>query len=57
MRFAGATTGIDEVTGEPTVDVSQNGEVKAIYDMQGRKLTEITMPGMYIVNGKKVMVK
>ncbi len=50
MRFAGATTGVDEVTGE-------NGEVKAIYDMQGRKLTEITMPGMYIVNGKKVMVK
>ena len=50
MRFAGATTGIDEVNGE-------NGEVKAIYDMQGRKLTEITMPGMYIVNGKKVMVK
>lgn len=50
MRFAGATTGVDEVNGE-------NGEVKAIYDMQGRKLTEITMPGMYIVNGKKVMVK
>ena len=50
MRFAGGTSGIDEVTGE-------NGEVKAIYDMQGRKLTEITMPGMYIVNGKKTIVK
>ena len=57
MRFDGATTGIDEVKGEPTVDASQNGEVKTIYDMQGRKLSEITMPGVYIVNGKKVVVK
>ena len=57
MRFDGATTGIDEVTGEPTVDASQNGEVKTIYDLQGRKLSEITMPGVYIVNGKKVVVK
>jgi hypothetical protein len=44
------TTGIDEVEGE-------NGEVKAIYDLQGRKLNEITKPGFYIVDGKKVLVK
>ena len=50
MRFAGATTGVDEVTGEAELE-------DTIYDMQGRKLTEITMPGVYIVNGKKTIVK
>ena len=49
FRFDG-TTGIEDVEGE-------NGDVKAIYDLQGRKLTEITEPGFYIVDGKKVWVK
>ncbi len=44
------TTGIEEVEGE-------SAEVKAIYDLQGRKLTEITKPGFYIVDGEKVLVK
>jgi len=43
-------TGIEEVKGE-------NGEVKAIFDMQGRKVDAITAPGLYIVDGKKVLVK
>ena len=43
-------TGIEEVKGE-------NVEVKAIFDMQGRKIDAITAPGLYIVNGKKVLVK
>lgn len=52
MRFGidSGTTDINEVNGE-------NADVKTIYDLQGRKLTEITEPGMYIVNGKKVYVK
>ena len=49
FRFPGST-GIEEVKGE-------NGNVKTIYDLQGRKLTEITEPGFYIVDGKKVFVK
>ena len=43
------TTGIEEVEVENTV--------KAIYDLTGRKVNEITAPGIYIVNGKKVLVK
>ena len=44
------TTGIEEVKGE-------NGEVKTIFDLTGRRVEDITAPGIYIVNGKKVFVK
>ena len=37
--------------------VVENAAVKGIFDMQGRKMDAITAPGLYIVNGKKVMVK
>lgn len=50
FRFEGGTTGISEVKGE-------NGEVKAIYDLAGRRVEAITAPGIYIVGGKKVLVK
>ena len=51
MRFVDyGTTEIDDVKGE-------NGDAKTIYDLQGRKLTEITGPGFYIVDGKRVYVK
>lgn len=44
------TTAIEEVKGE-------NDEVKAIYDLTGRRINEIAGPGIYIVGGKKVFVK
>ncbi len=46
----GEETGIGEVK-------SENGEQKAIYDLTGRQINEITKAGIYIVNGKKVLVK
>ena len=44
------TTGIDEVKGE-------NGNVKVIYDLTGRRIEAITVPGIYIVNGVKKLVR
>ena len=44
-----AETGVDEVKAE-------NGTVKAIYDLQGRKV-ETPSKGIYIIDGKKVLVK
>ena len=41
--------GIKEVEGD-------NG-VKGVYDISGRKLEKVTAPGVYVVNGKKVLVK
>ena len=37
--------------------VVENNSVKAIFDIQGRKVDAITAPGLYIVDGKKVLVK
>lgn len=45
-----ADTAIEEVKGE-------NGEVKTIYDITGRRVENITNAGIYIVDGKKVLVK
>ena len=49
FRFGDGTTGIENVEVE--------NEVKAIYDLTGRRVEEITAPGIYIVGGKKVLVK
>ena len=57
IRFDdGETTDIEELKGEPTVDASQSGEVKTVYDLQGR-VVENPTNGIYIVNGKKVIIK
>ena len=46
------------VAGESSIDdvVVENGE-KVIYDLTGRRVENITNAGIYIVNGKKVLVK
>lgn len=48
-EFTGVT-GIENVKGE-------NGKVKTIFDLTGRRIENITAPGIYIVGGKKVLVK
>ena len=50
LKVGNPGTGIGNVKGD-------NGDVKSVYDLTGRKLEKITAPGIYIVNGKKVLVK
>ena len=45
-----------DTTGVEGVKVETEGK-KVIYDLSGRRMNEMTQPGIYIVNGKKVMVK
>lgn len=47
--FSG-TTDIDEVNTE------ENPLEGTIYDLQGRKIEEVVVPGFYIVNGKKMFI-
>ena len=49
FRFGEGTTGISEVKGD-------SGNVKTIYDLTGRQVNAVER-GIYIINGKKVLVK
>ena len=48
LHFPG-TTGVDNV-------ITENGQIETIYDLQGRKVGNPSK-GLYIINGKKVLVK
>ncbi|MBQ8270670.1 MAG: hypothetical protein IJZ22_05620 [Bacteroidaceae bacterium] len=48
----GGTTGIENVEGA----VEENA-TETIYDITGRQIKAITVPGIYIINGKKTFVK
>ena len=50
------TTGVEEVKTENGTNGRSESKVKAVYDLQGRKV-ENPSKGIYIINGKKVIVK
>ncbi len=47
-------TGVQEVTTSERMPMNEDN---TIYDLQGRKVTQVVSPGVYIVNGKKVVIK
>ena len=49
IRLEANNTGIEELK-------TENGKAKTIYDLQGRKVENPTK-GMYIINGKKTLIK
>ena len=50
FRFGEGTTGIEEIT-------DNRVQSTVIYDLTGRRVEAITAPGIYVVNGNKVLVK
>ena len=50
FRFGEGTTGIDQIT-------DNREQSTAIYDLTGRRVEAITAPGIYVVGGRKVLVK
>lgn len=51
--FDGQTSGIRKVT----ASVLDSNEPKVIFDILGKRVTTMKRPGIYIVNGKKVVLK
>lgn len=47
----------DGTTGIENVEVENADAVKGIYDLTGRKIDTITKAGIYIINGKKTLVR
>jgi hypothetical protein len=46
--------GDESTTGIENVGVTENN---VIYDLSGRVVTEVTEPGIYIVNGRKMVIR
>ncbi len=56
-RFLGFGKG-DDTTGISSVESATDGAtVKGIYTVQGTRVSNMNQPGLYIVDGKKVLVK
>ena len=56
-EFAGAKFTFEVAVPEGIDSVDAEVENDVIYDLSGRRIAEIVKPGIYIVNGKKVLVK
>ena len=56
-EFAGQTFTFEVSVPEGIEGVDAEVENDVIYDLSGRRIAEIVKPGIYIVNGKKVLVK
>ena len=50
FRFGEGTTGIDQIT-------DNRVQSTVIYDLTGRRVENVTAPGIYIINGVKTLVK
>ena len=51
FSFSGATTGIDATNGV------EAEKVREIYTIAGQKVSKMSKPGLYVVNGKKTVIR
>ena len=49
--FSGTTTGINNI------DATETGKTREIYNLAGQKVNAMTKAGLYIVNGKKIVIR
>ena len=56
FNFDGSTTDIDDIN-DADADAVVNENNSGVYDLQGRKIDEITKPCLYIVDGVKKLVR
>ena len=54
---AAATWTLEEIEVPEGIDNIVENTVKSIYDITGRRVNAVTAPGIYIINGKKCIVK
>jgi hypothetical protein len=56
MRVVGCDDEADDVTGIDDSQLTMDNSPLVVYDMQGRRITDMAnLKGVYIVNGKKVV--
>ena len=55
--FYGIIWGDDDEENTTAIENVETATVNVIYDLSGRRVSEITEKGIYVVNGKKVLVK
>ena len=55
VSFYGFRFGDEEEENTTAIENVETATVNVIYDLSGRRVSEITAPGIYIVNGKKVI--
>ena len=56
LSYYGSNVGVDDVTGISDVKVILQLWKDRVYDLSGRAIANPTRPGIYIVNGKKIVI-
>ena len=57
LSYYGSNVSVDDVTGINDVKVVTTVvERQGVYDLSGRAIANPTRPGIYIVNGKKIVI-
>ncbi len=55
LFFMGTATGIVDI--DTSNDADKTNERQQVFDVTGRLVTNTPVPGIYIINGKKIMIK
>ena len=57
ITFSNFIVTIKNINSTGIEGIESSKEIKEFYDLQGRRIEQITVPGIYIIDGKKLVVK